>query len=95
MIIERFTYIVKVGCRDEFIELTKVAVEEAGLTPRVCSYRQGPRDVVINDLVFETNEARLKFWKDMDWSKPKIAEWLKKEHELRVSGATNALLQVH
>ena len=95
MIIQRITFPVKVGCRDEFIKLTKAVVAEMGLTPRVCSYRFGPYDVVISDLVFETEEDRQKFWAEVDWSTPKAVEWVKRGHELREFGTTTELLQVH
>ena len=49
MVIERWTFPVKVACQSEFIELTKASVAESGLTPRVYTYIIGPHDVVIFD----------------------------------------------
>ena len=93
MIVQRITWKVKVGCKNEFIELTKAVVEEQGLTPRVCSYVFGPYDVVTSDLEFETEEDQQKY--HTDWSKPKTAEWAKKHAELTESGTTVELLRVH
>ena len=95
MIIERWTFPVKVECQSEFIELTKASLAESGLTPRVCTYIVGPHDVVIFDLEFETELDRLKYWEDVDWGKPKAAEFKKKGADLIESGVTNELLRVH
>ena len=95
MIIERYTFPVKVGYRDEFVELIKASIAESGLTPRVYTYIVGPHDVVISDAVFETEEERLKYWEEIDWSKPKAAEFQKKYADLAENGATNVLLRVH
>lgn len=94
MIVERWTWKVKHGCRDEVIELGKAAVEEFGVTPRICTFAFGPWDIVISDLEFESEEDRKKLWADVDWSQPALAEWSKKEPELVVS-ATHELLEVH
>jgi len=93
MIVQRVMFKVKLGCRAEFIELTKAVVVEAGLTPRVCSYRHGPRDTVTSDLEFETEEDRQEF--PFDYSRPKAAEWVKKLTDLIVPGTTNEVLQVY
>jgi hypothetical protein len=95
MIVERFTWKAKVGCRAEVIELVKALVEEIGLTPRVCSYVFGPYDIVSSDLEFETMEDREKFWADFDGSGPAWAEFHEKLPDLTGSGATHELLQVH
>ena len=94
MIIERWTWNVKVGCRDEVIELVKALVEETGLTPRVCTFTYGPYETVTSDLEFETEEDHKKFWDDLDWSQPKAAEWSKKRPDLTES-SYRELLQVH
>ena len=97
MIVERWTWKVKVGCRTEVIKMVKAMVEEAGLTPRVCTYTFGPWWIVTSDLEFETEEDRREFWKDFDFSAPAFAEWYKKRPDLLESyeGNHHELLQVH
>jgi hypothetical protein len=95
MVIERITTPVKPGCRNAYIELVKALLAEAGLEPRVFSFIHGPMDVVTADLVFESEDKRLKWWAGIDWSKPKAVEWATKNTELVESGTTNQLLQVH
>jgi hypothetical protein len=95
MIVERWTWKVKLGCRAEVIELAKTAIAEAGLTPRICSFIFGPYDIVSSDLEFESEEDRQKWWAGLDWSQPGLAEWRKKEPELLVSGTSHELLHVH
>jgi hypothetical protein len=95
MIIERWTWKAKVGCRAEVIELVKAMVEEAGLTPRVCTYAFGPYQVVISDLEFETEQDRQEWWAGVDWSQPAMVEWHKKEPDLTESDIDHALLHVH
>jgi hypothetical protein len=92
MIVHRHIWNVKHECRDEFIELTKAALGEQ-VTLRVCSFIFGPYDTVLVDTEFETLEEEQKF--SWDWSKPKLAEWGKKHHDLIVSGPINELLRVH
>ena len=95
MIIQRFTHKVKVGCKDELIEVLKAWSEEAGFTPRVSTHWIGPLDVVISDIEHASIEDHNKFWADYDWGQPQAVEWLEKWDDLRESGATNELLQVH
>jgi len=95
MIVERWTFRVNHIYQDEFVELLKAAVEEAGLTPRVCTYEFGPVDTVISDLEFATSEDREAFWGSMDWSQPKVTEYLKRYPDLAEAGATKELLRVH
>ena len=95
MIIERWTWKAKVGCRAEVIELIKAGVAETGLTPRICSYVFGPYDIVSSDLEFETEEDRKKWWDEVDWKQPKMAEWLKKRPDLVESHGPHELLRVH
>ena len=95
MIVQRYTFKVKPGCKGDFIQLTKALVEESGRTPRVCSYTFGPYHTVISDLEFESEEDMRKYWDEVDWSGPQASEWLKKHNELIESGATVELLQVH
>ena len=94
MIVERFTYKVKIGCEAEVVKLVKAMVEEAGLTPRVCTFTYGPREIVTSDLEFETEEDKKEFWKDLDWSAPAAAEVGKKATDL-VESHWKDLLQVH
>jgi hypothetical protein len=95
MIIERWTYKVKVGYRDEIIKVVKAAVEEAGLIPRVCSFEYGPIDVVIVDNEYESREAMDKNVAIRhDKGGPALAEWVKKRRELVIS-ETLELLKVH
>ena len=61
MIIQRWTWKVKVGHKAEMIELAKAAAEAAGVRVRVCSYIFGPYDAVSSDAEFETEEDRDKY----------------------------------
>lgn len=95
MIIERWTWKVKVGCRAEVIELVKAVVEESGLTPRVCTFTYGRYyEMVTSDLEFETEEDQKKFWNDLDSSQPAWVEWQKKRPDLTES-SRRELLRVH
>ncbi|NIO08026.1 MAG: hypothetical protein GTO40_08500 [Deltaproteobacteria bacterium] len=97
MIVERFTWKAKIGCRDEVVKLVKALAEEDGMTPRVCTYTYGSVSLVTSDFEFETEEDRIKYWKDFDWSAPAFTEWEKKYPNLIESYAGNhrELLQVH
>ena len=93
MIVARNIWKVKHGCRDEFIELTKAALDEQGVPYRIYSFIFGPWDTVIVDSEYETEEDRLKH--SYDWSKPKISEWAKEHGDLVESGMIHELLRVH
>ena len=98
MIIQRFTWKVKPGCKNKFIDLTKALVQEAGLTPRVWSFVSEPSDIVGSDLEFETEQDRQTFWDKVDKSKPAWVEWQTKGGDLTesdVSDHTKELLRVH
>jgi hypothetical protein len=88
---------VKIGCKPEVIKLVKALAEEAGMTPRVCTYRYGPLSLVTSDFEFQTEEDRIQYWKDFDWSAPAAVEWHNKLHDLLESweGNHRELLQVH
>ena len=94
MIMERRTYKTKVGCRDEVIKLIKALVEEQGLTPRVCTYVDGPQDIVTSYLEFETEEARQKWMDSRDPSGPVFVEAHEKVPDL-IESYSKELLQVH
>ena len=95
MIVERWTWKVKPGCQDEMIKLLKALIEETGLTPRVWTFRFGPGDIVGSDIEFETEEDRQKWWREVDASKPKAAEFAKKHHDLIRASALRELVRVH
>jgi hypothetical protein len=95
MVIERWTWKAKFGCKDEVIKFVKAVVEEAGLTPRVCSYVFGPYEIVTSDLEFETEQDRQEFWDDFDGNKPNITEWHKKQRDLTESEISHDLLHMH
>ena len=95
MIVVRYTWKVNHIRQSEFIELVKAAVEEAGLTPRICSYVFGPTDTVTSDLEYETIEDWVKRRNDWDRSQPAFAEFLKKYPDLAEIGMTTEVLQVY
>jgi len=95
MIVVRWTYRTKVGCRDEYIKLLKAAVAELGLTPRVCSYKAGPQDIVESDLEFETEEIHQQWSSSFDASLPAVAEWRKRRPDLLESGTVREVLEIH
>ena len=94
MLIERRTFKTKVGCRDEVIKLLKALVEEQGLTPRVCTYVDGPEDIVTSDYEFETMEDMDKFWNDVDPSGPVFVEAHEKVPDL-IESRCKESLRVH
>ena len=94
MVIARYHWKAKTGCREELIKLVKAAVEELGFTPRVCTYVWGFWDTVTSDLEFETMEDEGKFWDNVDTSQPAFAELVEKEPDLFESH-WRELLQVH
>ena len=95
MIVERWTWQAKVGCRDEVVKLVKAMVEEAGLTPRVCTYVYGPFQVVTSDLEFETMEDQKRFGDELDHSQPAFVEFHKKYADLVELTISREVLQVH
>jgi hypothetical protein len=94
MIVVRRTWKTKEGCRAEVIKLLKAAVEETGLTPRVCTYVDGPQDIVTSYLEFETDEDRLQWRDSIDFSRPASVEWHEKGPDLTESYCKE-ILQVH
>jgi len=94
MIVQRFRNTVKVGCREEFVDLFKGWVEHNGVTGRVTTFKFGDQDTVSLDIEFETEEDRVKFWAEFDWSEPGNAQVLSKANDLRKS-LTVELLRVH
>lgn len=94
MIIARFSWKAKTGCRPEVIKLVKALAEELGFTPRVCTYRWGVYDTVTSEFEFETMEDQDKFWNNVDPSQPAYAEWIKKVPDL-VESHWMELLHVH
>jgi hypothetical protein len=93
VIVSRHKWRVKHGCRDEFIELIKAALDEDGVPYRVCSFIYGDYDAVLVDTEYETEEDHLEH--SYDWSKPKISEWAAKLDDLVESGTVHELLRVH
>ena len=95
MIVERFTWKAKPGCKAEVVKLVKAMVEEAGITPRVCTFTWGPQSIVTSDIEFESEEDRIKYWKDdFDGSAPAYVEWHEKYPDLCES-YEHELLRVH
>ena len=94
MLVQRFSWKAKTGCRAEVIKLVKAAVEETGVTPRVWTYMFGAYDMVFSDYEFESEEDRKEFWAGVNWSQPAIAEWYKIQPDL-VESHWIELLRVH
>ena len=99
MIVQRWTFNVKIGCRDEVIKQIKAAVEETGVTPRICTYAWGcgPYDVVWYEVEFESKEDRRKYLAGIDWNNlgPAMAEFSNKQSDLVESPRTGELIVVH
>jgi hypothetical protein len=95
MIVVRYTWKVNHIHHSEFIKLLKAMIEEAGLTPRVCSHMFGPRDTVSSELEFETIEDWRAWWGDVDWSKPAVTEFEARYPDLAEIGMTAELLRIH
>jgi hypothetical protein len=95
MIIERWTWVAKTGCRAEVIKLVKAMVTELGFTPRVCTYQFGSYNTVVSELEFESEEDIKKFWAGVDQSKPAWVEWHKRNVDLTVPHHTHERLWVH
>ena len=95
MIVERWTWTIKRGCRNEFIEVMKAMLKLNGFAGRVCTHKFGPYDVVSWYQEFESMEDRQKVWDAIDWSRPEVAELRKKNEDLSEPGTTRELYQVH
>jgi hypothetical protein len=88
------TFRAKPGRLMEMIELLKAERERIGGTSRIYSYLYGPRDVMVNELTFETEQERQKFWDE--WRvQPEAAEFLERFDRLRESGGTSELLRLY
>ena len=95
MLVERHTWRVEYGQRSEWVEVVKAWVEAAGLTPRVCSYLYGPKDIVTSDLEFETIQDIQKFWDNFDSKSPAHVSLHEKQHDLGVSYVNKELLNLN
>ena len=94
MIIARYSWKAKTGCRAGIIEFIKGLVKELGFTPRVCTHVWGSYDMVTSDLEFETMEDLDKFWSNLE-PIPAFVEWEEKKRVDLVESHWRELLQVH
>jgi hypothetical protein len=81
-IVERWTWKVKPGHLDEFVELTKAERERFGQSDEHGSYRiyqadYGPLDIVVGDWVFETEEQQQGAMAEW-FAQPEAEEWMEK-----------------
>ena len=94
MIVERWTWTAKVGCKREAIEAIKALLELNGFKGRVCTHMSGAYYAITWYQEFETMEDRQKVWGEIDWSRPGVREMLKKHQDTIETGTTREILQV-
>lgn len=97
-IVERFTWKVKWGHEDEFLELTKAERERFGESDDHGIYRLftcnfGPMSTVIGDWVFENEEQQEKAWAEW-WPQPGAQEWREKVDKL-IESCTHEIWYEH
>ena len=93
-LVERRTFNVKRGRLHELVELFKAEQARVGGPGRIYTYIFGPRDVLIHEATFESEEEQKRFWED--WaSQPEAREFMKKADELYETGGAIELLQLH
>ena len=94
MIVERITVRAKPGRLRELVELFKAEADRVDAPARICTFAFGPRDVLVDELTFESEDERQSFWDD--WRpQPEATEFLKKAYELGESGGNTELLVIH
>jgi hypothetical protein len=96
MIVQRSSYVAKPGNRREMVEILK-ALHKLDPHPhptyRIYVQITGSVDVIQQEIEFEDQEAREKFWAAA-FSIPEVAPYLKRWAELRDSGETTELLRL-
>ncbi len=91
MIVQRFTWKVKTGYLDKFIELLKAeSVKDPQLTWRIYTPNIGEYDAVAEEFEFENLAVLEKFW--AEWSaKPETEEFVQKYDECREPGGDTTI----
>jgi hypothetical protein len=91
MIVERFTWHVKPGRQQEFVELVKAERERAGEgTLRIYVPFFGPHNVVIAEIEFENTEEQDRFWEEW-WQAPEAQTYLENLSKLQDAGGSREL----
>jgi hypothetical protein len=91
MIVERFTWHVKPGHQQEFVELVKGERERIGKAEvRIYVPFYGPHNVVIGELEFETLEDQDGFWQEW-WQAPEAQTYMEALSQLQDAGGSHEL----
>ena len=88
----RYTHTAKPGKRKELVELLKGWAEYPGASGRVLTPGYANWDTAQLELEFETREDRDRFMAGVDWSQPRIAEFVEKISDLRESGGSTTVV---
>ena len=98
MIVERYTWVVKPGRRQDLIQWCKELVGRKELkdyTTRIYSTSFGARNNVVLEVEYETEESRLEYWAGIEWT-PESTEFLNQHHDMIEGlGQTRELLNLH
>ena len=97
MVVDRWTWKVKPGHKNEVIEVLKALFKLNGSTGRVCTQMYGAFDEVSSYEEYETVEDLRKVWEGdaIDWSRPEVRDLTKKLEDLTETGTTHELYRVH
>jgi hypothetical protein len=95
MIVERVTWLAKVGHKVEVVKLLKALQEQSDTTERLYSAMFGANDeTVVLELEFESMEDRRKTWEA--WTaQPEVNEAGRKMRELIESGGVHEIWRLH
>ena len=95
MIVERITWLAKVGHCMEVVKLLKDFNQGVGGTYRICTCMFGAEDeAVVVELEFETMEDRRKSWEQVV-ARPDFGEVTQKMRELIRSGGVHEIWRLH
>jgi hypothetical protein len=95
MLVHRTTFVVKVGKRDEAVEVLKSGADYLEKVPtfRVYGSSIGPRDTLVLELEFENLAEYERFW-DEWFATPESAAVMEKWVQLREPGGTSEIWQL-
>jgi hypothetical protein len=97
MIVERWTWQAKQGCREDLIgwcRKLREREENRGQTMRIYSTQFGTWNKVTLEHEHETEEARQQYWAGVEWTE-ELGEFVKTRDDMTESGQTRELLSLH
>jgi hypothetical protein len=95
MIVERITWLAKVGHKMEVVELLKDLQQQSDVTERLYSSMIGANDeTIVVELEFETMEDRRKSWEHWG-AQPEFRDATQRMREMIESGGVHQIWRLH